>query len=254
MDVEPWVRHAIDEGLPPSQLELHFQPVVRLNADGIHGAETFLRWRHPTRGLISPKHWLPYAVGSGAAVALSTAALPVWASCAKRMVGLVLSFNTTGQDLADDGYMAQLLALAPEHPVGLALEVPHLQFHAGEARLAAPQWDWMELADLEDRLARLRAAGLSVWLDDFGDATDDETAAIGRNVDVVKLDRTLLGWPPLRLSSLVERLHEHGKVVIIEGVESEAHERRAREAGIELASGFHYAPPLTEEQFTAYRR
>ena len=51
---------------------------------------------------------------------------------------------------------------------------------------------------------------------------------------------------------MIDRLHDHDKVVLIEGVESDAHERFAVETGVDLASGYRYAPPLTEQQFARY--
>ena len=250
---EPWVREPVDRGLPASQLELHYQPVVRLDGSGVYGAETFLRWRHPERGVLRAGQWLPYAIRSGAAVALSAAVLPAWAACARRFPGLVLSFNVTGWDLIDDQYVASIRAVAAEGAAGLALEIPYLQFHPKVARAIAPEWGWLEVTDLDAGLASLQALGFSVWLDDFGyDGTDDEAAAVGSSVDVVKLDIALLGWERGRLTGLVERLHDHAKVVLIEGVESAAHERLAVEAGIDLASGYRYARPLTEQQFVDF--
>ena len=224
-----------------SQLELHYQPVVRLDGSGVYGAETFLRWRHPERGVLRAGQWMPYAVQSGAAVPLCAAVLPAWAACARRLPGLVLSFNVGGQDLVDDRYMASMHAVAadghrrpggrgPVSPVssGRAAERP-----VGRARAGRP----------DTRLASLQALGFSVWMDNFGcGGTDDETAAVGPTVDVVKLDMSLLGWERGRLTGLVERLHDHGKVVLVEGVESAAHERLAVETGMDLASGYRYAP------------
>ena len=233
--VEPWVRDALDRGLPQSQLELQFQPVVRLDGSGVYGAETFLRWRHPERGLLRAVQWLPYATRSGAAVALSASVLPAWAACARRVPGLVLSFNVTAQDLGDDGYMASMLAVAADDGASLAVEV----------------WNWLELADLAS-LASLQALGVSVWLDDFGDGTDDEATALGSTVDVVKLDRSLLGWTQGQLAGLTGRLHQHGKIVLVEGVESAEHERLAIESGADLASGYRYARPLREQEFMEY--
>ena len=183
------MREPVDRGLPASQLELHYQPVVRLDGSGVYGAETFLRWRHPERGVLRAGQWLPYAIRSGAAVALSAAVLPAWAACARRLPGLVLSFNVTGWDLIDDQYVASIRAVAAEGAAGLAVEIPYLQFHPKVARAIAPEWGWLELADLDAGLASLQALGFSVWLDDFGyDGTDDEAAAVGSSVDVVKLD------------------------------------------------------------------
>src|SRR5262249_23274721 len=37
-----------------NELELYFQPQVRLADDSIVGAEALLRWRHPERGILAP--------------------------------------------------------------------------------------------------------------------------------------------------------------------------------------------------------
>jgi EAL domain-containing protein (putative c-di-GMP-specific phosphodiesterase class I) len=251
--LEPWVREAVDRGVPESQLELHYQPVVRLDGSGVYGAETFLRWRHPEHGVLRAGQWIPYAVRSGAAVSLCSAVLPAWAECSRRLPGLVLSFNVGGQDLVDDGYMASMNAVAAEDAAGLAVEVPYLQFHPGAVGGSASQSGCLEPADLDAHLASLQALGLSVWMDNFGcGGIDDESAAVGPTVDVVKLDMSLLGWRRTRLTGLVERFHDHGKVVLVEGVEFAAHEQLAIDTGIDLASGYRYAPSLTEQQFLDY--
>lgn len=47
-------RQAVAEG----QLELHYQPLVRLADYCVTGAEALLRWRHPEHGLIAPDAFL----------------------------------------------------------------------------------------------------------------------------------------------------------------------------------------------------
>ena len=52
------------EGLASNQFSLHYQPQV----DGIgkiHGAEAFVRWQHPVRGMVSPATFIPLAEETG---------------------------------------------------------------------------------------------------------------------------------------------------------------------------------------------
>ena len=44
------LRHAIEAG----ELELHYQPKVRMSDGRLCGVEALVRWRHPTRGLLLP--------------------------------------------------------------------------------------------------------------------------------------------------------------------------------------------------------
>ena len=48
---------ALDEG----QLELWYQPQASLQDGAIVGAEALVRWNHPTRGLVSPGAFVPFA-------------------------------------------------------------------------------------------------------------------------------------------------------------------------------------------------
>ena len=47
------------EALAGDQLEVHLQPQVRLPHGDVVGVEALVRWRHPTRGLLSPAELLP---------------------------------------------------------------------------------------------------------------------------------------------------------------------------------------------------
>src|SRR5207247_1541515 len=57
LELRSELQHAIDAG----ELELHYQPVVRLQEHQILGVEALLRWNHPTRGTIPPLQFIPLA-------------------------------------------------------------------------------------------------------------------------------------------------------------------------------------------------
>ncbi len=55
------LRKAIEAG----ELELYYQPLVKLGTDKIGGFEALLRWHHPERGLISPAEFITRRGGPG---------------------------------------------------------------------------------------------------------------------------------------------------------------------------------------------
>jgi diguanylate cyclase len=55
---------------PRGEIVLHYQPQVTLRTGRIIGLEALLRWRHPTRGLVSPAQFIPIAERSGAILQL----------------------------------------------------------------------------------------------------------------------------------------------------------------------------------------
>jgi predicted signal transduction protein with EAL and GGDEF domain len=54
------LRHGIDQG----EFELYYQPKVFLADGRTAGFEALVRWRHPTRGLLTPQAFIPLAAQS----------------------------------------------------------------------------------------------------------------------------------------------------------------------------------------------
>ena len=163
---DEWIRDALAAGIPPEQLAIELQPVVRISTGEVWGAESFLRWNHPDRGRVSAVEWIPVAAATGALVELTLGAVPDVARVAGELGGPVLSVNIDGVVLADE--RVALLA-DPAAEGRLAVEVHHLQFAVERAREIQPEHHWAEVDDLAARLAGLRERGVAVWLDDLGD-------------------------------------------------------------------------------------
>src|SRR6202040_642329 len=47
------------------ELVLHYQPKMHLEARAMTGIEALIRWRHPERGLVWPRDFVPIAEESG---------------------------------------------------------------------------------------------------------------------------------------------------------------------------------------------
>ena len=246
-----WIRDALAAGVPADQLELHLQPVHDVASGALVGAETFVRWRHPEQGWVPIQRWHAEAARSGALVDMARTMLPVWADCTADRPGFLASFNFGAEQLLDHAFLAAALAIGDPSSRGLAVEVDHRDFlRAVEDTVTDP--DTARVGDLDERLAALEAGGFAIWLDDFGETSLDEAAAFHPSVDVVKFDRSLLGADATWLGELVRRLHDHGKTVLLEGIETDEHGRFAVRAGVDWAQGFRYAPPLPAEAFAAH--
>ena len=53
--LENELRRAIEQ----DEFELHYQPVVDVQADRSVGGEALIRWRHPERGMVPPGEFIP---------------------------------------------------------------------------------------------------------------------------------------------------------------------------------------------------
>jgi len=111
----------------------------------------------------------------------------------------------------------------------------------------------IEEADLERRLAPLRAAGGRIAIDDFGAGHASLSQVLAVSPDWIKLDMTLtqrLDESPVAralAAAVVSFAAEVGVQVIAEGVEH-AHQLATLDAlGIRYAQGHHFGPPAPVE-------
>ena len=162
-------------GVPESQLELHYQPIVRLDGSGVYGAETFLRWRHPEHGVLRAGQWIPYAIESGAAVGAERGGPAGVGRVRAAPAGARLgpSRDRTGSPRRSvhgghscGGGRGRRRAWRSRSTISSFIRAWRRACRTGRAQ-----------PNLDAGLASLRTLGVSVWLNDFGcDGIDDETA------------------------------------------------------------------------------
>ncbi|HVW49745.1 MAG TPA: EAL domain-containing protein [Trinickia sp.] len=111
---------------------------------------------------------------------------------------------------------------------------------------------------LADEARRFREQGFLIALDDFG-AGDSNLERIWQlDPDIVKVDRMMLSQAAHRtqaaaiLPGFVAMLHEAGKLVLIEGVETEHEAQLAFSCDADFVQGFHFGRPGPGAADSAY--
>ena len=111
-----------------------------------------------------------------------------------------------------------------------------------------------------DLLARLKALGVSIAVDDYGAGPASLTRLTRLPIDVLKLDRSLVFGLPgdaaaLRFAGAVTATaHRLGFKVIGEGVETEDQLRALRAAGCDVAQGYYFGAPMPASDIAARLR
>ncbi len=115
-----------------------------------------------------------------------------------------------------------------------------------------------EFDKLADEARRFREQGFLIALDDFG-AGDSNLERIWQlDPDIVKVDRMMLSQAAHRteaaaiLPGFVAMLHEAGKLVLIEGVETEHEAQLAFSCDADFVQGFHFGRPSPAAADSAY--
>ena len=57
-------------GFENGEFSMRYQPIIRLTDHSVAGFEALLRWKHPQRGMIDPKDFIPVAEDTGLIVAI----------------------------------------------------------------------------------------------------------------------------------------------------------------------------------------
>ena len=71
LDLDTALHHAVERG----EVEVYFQPLVRLADERVVGAEALLRWDHPEHGILSPAQFIELAEDNGTILSIGKAVL-----------------------------------------------------------------------------------------------------------------------------------------------------------------------------------
>ncbi len=246
LNTELDLRRALKEG----QLEVHYQPLVRLADDTVIGVEALVRWRHPERGLVQPGQFLPLAEETGLIVELdrwvATQACRDVASWCRRhpQRPVFLSVNASARTFAQADFPQQVqdnLAQSELPPEQLWVEI-----------VESAIMDQPDLA--EERIRFLRKLGVTVAVDDFGVGYSSLGYLQRFDFNVMKLDRTFVN-PTKRnlhlLDALVRIAEGLEMTVVAEGIEELGQLTRVRELGVDIGQGFLFAKPMPSREAEA---
>jgi EAL domain-containing protein (putative c-di-GMP-specific phosphodiesterase class I) len=226
------------------ELRLYFQPKIDLKSGRVTGAEVLLRWQHPTRGLLAPAEFIPFAEQTGFIRRLTRwtleRAIAQGALWQREGRALGLAVNISADDIGDirlDSRVAGLLTRYQLAPALLTLEVTETGFIEDPARALR-------------MLDAVAALGVSLSIDDFGTGYSSLSHLARMPVHEVKIDRSFVQglesdpeFAPV-VRSAIDMGHGLGLKVVAEGIETEAAASRLRDFGCDVAQGYLYAKPM----------
>lgn len=229
-----------------SGLYLVYQPKICLLKGKPVGLEALIRWKHPSRGELSPGAFIPLAEQTDLLSVLTVwiidQAIERLSRLRNHCIQLPLTINVSVKDFAREGFAAELenKMLKAKLPTSL-LGIECLET---ERILESPT----ALRGLE----MLRERGFTISLDDFGSGYSNISYLRRMPLDVIKLDRSLISElssdtaSRIIARSIIAMLKELDYTVVAEGVECTDTVASLTEYGCDQAQGFFYSKPLDE--------
>ncbi len=243
-EIENGLRVALEAG----QFELLYQPQFELGTGKLFAVEALLRWRHPTKGLISPGEFIPVAEDVGLMTSLGDWVLQN--ACEQgvkwREQGLppiVISVNVSlkqgrHRDLA--AVFREIIQASGYDPQQLALELTE------DALLEDPEETSRWIRDLQ-------SLGVQFWIDDFGTGFSSLASLAKLPLDGLKIDLEFVSelGRDQRSDDLVRAIinlaHGLHLKVIAEGVETEFQRARLAADGCDFGQGYLWSRAITPE-------
>jgi diguanylate cyclase (GGDEF)-like protein len=234
------------QALASGELELFYQPKIDLRTKQPIGAEALLRWRHPTRGLLLPDHFLALAERTGLIRSLTDWVLDsaLQQCCRWREAGirLRLAVNVSARVFQDPGFPERLEQLMQAHGTGPAC----LEIEITENALMH------DIDHVSTQLERLARVGVHIAIDDFGTGYSSLGYLKKLPLRTLKIDKSFVHDmtrdenDAVIVRSTIDLAHNLGCHVVAEGIENHETLELLTVLGCDGGQGFHLALPMNQ--------
>ena len=243
--MERMLREAVKKG----EMELLFQPQVRIDTREIVGAEALLRWRHPEEGLLLPGQFLTVAEETGAIVPIGEWVIRSACSQMKTWQGKGYRFPVTVNLSNRQFQQPNLYEMTSRTLAETGLEPQALELDVTEKAI-------MDNVDFSIRnMRRLRELGVNFSVDDFGIGASSLQSIKQLPIGKLKIDKSfiknILTQPEdlAVVSAVICMSHNLKMKVNAVGVESEEQLALIRDFGCDEVQGNLISQPLPPREF-----
>jgi diguanylate cyclase (GGDEF)-like protein len=232
--------------LAAGQLELYYQPKIRL-CDGAHlGFEALLRWNKPDGKVLSPGSFMAALEDPALSVEIGDFVIASAIDQARRwMIAKVpitnIAINLSASQCRDSGLANRILSAisaASLCPSMIEVEVTEGVFLSRSSD------------GILNACKTLKQGGVRIAFDDFGTGFASLTHLRDFPVDVIKIDRSFISHLGQRenaaaiVNAIVGLAHDLSMTIVAEGVETQAQADFLRAIGCDAAQGYLFGYPL----------
>ncbi len=243
-------------GLEQQELMVHYQPILDLQTEDCIGSEALLRWYHPEQGILPPSLFIPIAektglinkIGAWVIQQVTHEQAPLY----QKFSGLYTSINLSPAQL-NSGNIDAVITWLQSLQLSDACTPHRFVFEVTETAAAIRPG-----TTTTDILARLRALGSRVALDDFGQGYSSLSYLHQLNIDILKIDQfyvAAIDKDP-QIVTILESIIELGSklqlTMVAEGIETEGQRLFLLNHGVKYGQGWLFSRPLPIQEFERF--
>ncbi len=226
----------IRDALKNNEFELYYQPIVETKSSKIVSYEALIRWNHPTRGLVFPDAFIPYAEGSGLIVDIGNWVINTACKNHKKYNNKLknISINISLKQFIKADFIENILDITNKYNVNPSIFKLELT-------------ESVAIDNLEqtiEKMNTLKSHGFAIAMDDFGTGYSSLSYLKNLPFDFLKIDRSFIqhildNEDDASLVKTILTISKQFKfTVIAEGVETQEHVEFLKSFDCEYYQGY----------------
>jgi diguanylate cyclase (GGDEF)-like protein len=237
------------KALSRNQLQLHYQPIVDLSSGRIFKAEALLRWKHPSRGMVSPVEFIPLAEETGLIHDIGEWIFQEAIKNVKQwydQFGFIIQVSVNKSPVQFEQHK-QLDWLNQMEELGLPGKGITVEITEGLLLKGSSK--------INQQLLEFRKGGIEVSIDDFGTGFSALSYLKRFDIDYLKIDRSFIkdieldGDDKALTEAIIVMAHKLGIKTIAEGVETKGQLELLKTFGCDYVQGFLFSPAVPATEF-----
>lgn len=241
--LETGLREAIEK----NQLFLHYQPKISAKTGELTGAESLLRWTHPTLGNISPMEFIPIAEETGLIIPIGEWVLETTVRQTKHwfdqgLKKFVMSINVSVKQLTGSNFIQTIANIIKKYNIN----PKYLEIEITESAT-------LNIQEALKILHQIKQLGVEISIDDFGTGYSSLKYLGQLPIDSLKIDqsfiRNLTDINKSIVKTIIDLAQNMNLSTVAEGVETGEHVAFLKAHHCTHMQGYYFSRPVATEAF-----
>lgn len=249
------LRGELQKAIEENGFQLYYQPQIDSRSGQVVGMEALIRWKHASRGFISPMTLISVAEESGQIIPISlwvldTACRQIRVLAEQGMSKLTVAVNISSVHFRRKDFFESIVAALSRHQIN----PQQLELEITESVLLNETERTIEC------LQKLKSLGIGLAIDDFGTGYSSLIYLKRLPISKVKIDRSFI-TDIIRDSDdaaitrgIISMAHHLRMKVIAEGVEDESQWAFLKRAHCDEFQGYYFARPMPFAELQVFLR